>query len=62
MLGVNRRLPSMGGGAGIDLRHFKADQHPNLDEYEEIGESTSCQLETVLTEKGAQQSLLDLKP
>ena len=26
----------MGGGAGIDLRHLKADQRPSLDGYEEI--------------------------
>ena len=26
----------MGGKAGKDLRHLKADQHPSLDGYEEI--------------------------
>ena len=36
----------MGGWAGIDLRHLMADQHPSLDGYEEIGESTSGQPET----------------
>ena len=41
------------------LRHLKADQHLSLSECEKIGESTSCQPETVLTEEGARQSLLD---
>ena len=51
----------MGGWEGIDLKHFKADQHPSLGGYEEIGESTSCQPETVLTEEGARQNVLNPK-
>ena len=52
----------MGGKAGLDLRQFKAEEHLSLDEYEEVGESTSCQPETMLIEDGARQSLLDPEP
>ena len=48
----------IGGRAGIDLRHSKADHDPSLDEYEEIVNPRAASL----TEDGARQSLLDPKP
>ena len=52
----------MGGRAGVELRHLKADQHPSQDRFVEIGESMNCQPETVLAEKRARQNVLNPEP
>ena len=57
-----REQGGMGGRAGVELRHLKADQHPSQDRFVEIGESMNCQPETVLAEKRARQNVLNPEP